>query len=92
MKEGMPIKNYLYKFNKIILYLWNVDVKVEDEDQTFILLCLLPSSYDYFVDTSLYENNSLSFEYVKTFLSSRELRKWVSEIYNNGYAKGLIVG
>lgn len=72
--------------------MWNVDVKVEDEDQTLILLCLLPSFYDYFVNTSLYGNNSLSFEYVKTSLSSRELRKWVSEIYINDYAEGLIVG
>ena len=33
MKEGMPLKNYLDEFNKIILNLKNIDVKINDEDQ-----------------------------------------------------------
>jgi hypothetical protein len=41
MKEGMPIKHYLDEFNRVILNFYNIDVKVEDGDQSLILLCLL---------------------------------------------------
>lgn len=39
MKEGTPLKDHLDEFNKIALYLSNIDVKIEDKD---ILLCTLP--------------------------------------------------
>lgn len=42
MKEGMIIKDYFDEFNKIILYLKNIDVIIDDKDQVLILLYLLP--------------------------------------------------
>lgn len=42
MKEGMFIKDYFDEFNKIILYLKNIDVIIDDKDQVLILLYLLP--------------------------------------------------
>ena len=54
MEEGSAVKEHLDAFNSIIMDLWNVDIKVDSEDQALILLCSLPRSYDAFVDTLLY--------------------------------------
>jgi hypothetical protein len=55
----MPIKDHFDEFNKVIL------ANVENEDQALILLCLLPSSYDHFMDILMYKNDSLSLEDAK---------------------------
>lgn len=80
MKEGMHIKDHLNKFNRVNLNLQNVDVKAKDEDQDLILLCLLPPSYDHFVDTLLYGRNILNLEDVKASLNFKELKKHVKEL------------
>src|SRR3954471_14415313 len=53
MEEDSAVKGHLDAFNSIIMDLGNVDIKVDSEDQTLILLCSLPRSYDAFVDTLL---------------------------------------
>jgi len=53
MKEGMLIKDHFGKFNRVILDLWNIDVKVEDYHQALILLCSLTPSYDHFINVLL---------------------------------------
>lgn len=79
----MPIKDHLDKFNRIILDLKNVDVKVEDEDQALILLRLLPTSHDYFVNTLLYKRDSLSSKDIKASLNSKELKRRVLQSHND---------
>ncbi|MBA0661359.1 hypothetical protein Goklo_005666, partial [Gossypium klotzschianum] len=50
----------------------NVEVHIDDEDQTMLLLCYLPHSYKSFRETLIYGRDRLSFEYVKGHLLSRD--------------------
>ena len=51
MHEGTPIKSHIAEFFSII----NDLDKIEDENQTLLLLCFLPSSYKSFSELSSME-------------------------------------
>ena len=78
MSEGTQVQDHLDNFNRIILDLKAVDVKIEDEDLALILVCSLPSSYENFVDTMLYGRSTISVAEVKDALLSKELKRKVS--------------
>jgi len=46
MKEGTPILQHLNAFNRILSDLSGLEVELEEEDKTLLLLSSLPSSYD----------------------------------------------
>lgn len=48
MSEGTPIKQHLNEFNSLIIDLNNINIKIENKDQTLIVLYLLPSFYKIF--------------------------------------------
>ena len=50
MAEGTSIKSYLDEFSSIIMDLCSIDVKIEEDDETFLLLCSLPPSYKSFCE------------------------------------------
>jgi len=56
----------------------NIDIKIESEDETLIVLCFLPSFYDTFVDTLLYKKGSISLDEVSNALKSKEFYEELS--------------
>src|SRR4051812_22622901 len=62
-------------FNKLILDLENINVKIDDEDQALLLLCVLPRSHTHFKETLLYGRESLAFEEVQSVLYSKDLNE-----------------
>ncbi|KAH9680956.1 hypothetical protein KPL71_026757 [Citrus sinensis] len=75
MEEGSSIFDHIDVFNKIILDLEDINVKIDDEDKAMILLCSLPSSYEHLVDTLMYGRQSLSMVDVKETFSSKAASK-----------------
>ena len=55
MSEGTPIKSHIGEFNSVITYLSKIDVKIDDEDQSLLLLRSLSPSYKHFRDTMIYD-------------------------------------
>ena len=90
MTEGTPIQNHLDEFNKVIMDLKSMDNKIDDEDQSLILLCSLPPSYANFVETLLYGRDSICMENVKAALNSRELKNKVFGNLNDSHSEALI--
>uniref|UniRef100_A0A0D3BS43 Reverse transcriptase Ty1/copia-type domain-containing protein n=1 Tax=Brassica oleracea var. oleracea TaxID=109376 RepID=A0A0D3BS43_BRAOL len=73
MQEGIEPRDHLDKLNSILLELRNIDVKVEDEDATLILLVSLPNSFENFVQSFIVGKDTVKLEEVRSALHSREL-------------------
>ena len=56
MHEDTPIKSHITEFSSIINDLDNIEVKIENEDQTLLSLCSLPYSYKSFKEVIIYED------------------------------------
>ena len=54
----------LEKLNSILLDLYNLDVKIEDEDVVLILLVSLPSSFESRVESFVVDKDSITLEEV----------------------------
>nr|GEX87595.1 retrovirus-related Pol polyprotein from transposon TNT 1-94 [Tanacetum cinerariifolium] len=72
---GTKLGDHIDEFNKFILDLANIDIKIEDEDQAFMLLTSLSPSYENFVETLLYGRESMTMKDVLATLNSKELKK-----------------
>ena len=71
IEEGSSLENHIDNFNRIILDLEDINVKLEDEDKAIILSSSLPPSYEHFIDTLLYGRQSITMVDVKDSLSSK---------------------
>lgn len=50
MQEGTSLCDHLDEFNEILLDLKNIDIKVHNEGQVLILLCLVPEFFNNFIN------------------------------------------
>ncbi|KAL8140266.1 hypothetical protein V2J09_006287 [Rumex salicifolius] len=62
----------------------DIDVKVEDEDQTLMLLISLPKSYDNLVQTLMLVGDTLTMDESRTALLADDLRKVVTSNMTSG--------
>lgn len=75
--EEKSIKEQLDDFNKSINDLENIDVRIEDEDKTIILLNALPKSFDHVKDAIMYGmETTITLEEVQSALRAKELQKF----------------
>ena len=61
--------------DRILSDLLALEVKLEEEDKTLLLLSSLPSSYDDLATTIMYDKETLELEDVKQMLQNNELMK-----------------
>ena len=91
LMPGKSIEDHLDDFNKIIIDLENIEIRVEDEDQAIIVLNSLPTeSYEHFVDTMMYGRESLTLEEVQNALMSKEMKR-KAELKKDDNGDGLYV-
>lgn len=67
--------DHLLLFKEIVFDLESMEVKYDDEDLGFILLCSLPSSFSNFRDTILYSRDTLTLHEVYEALHAKEKMK-----------------
>jgi len=83
--EDTPIQSHLDEFDSILIYLENLDGKIEDE---YLGGCLFSLSYKHLKEILLYNNNeTLSFEDVKSNLLFKG--KFDLEVHSDDKAMGL---
>jgi hypothetical protein len=87
----MPLCDHLDEFNKILMDLKNIDIKIDDEDQALILLCSLPEFFDKFINSMLYSKDTIFLIDVKSALNSMELRTRLNGKGSDNQAEGLFV-
>lgn len=75
MEESKELKKHLDDYNKFILDLNVVGLKIDEKDQAIILLSLLPKVHEHFVDTMMYEKKTFTMNEVESALNSKELQK-----------------
>ncbi|GKB17278.1 hypothetical protein Tco_0851201, partial [Tanacetum coccineum] len=91
MHPGKSQSEHIDEFHKLVGDLVAIDTAISDKDQAFLLLTSLPSSYDNFVETLLYDRDTMKLEDVVATLNSRELQKMTEAKGDGGewfYVKG----
>jgi gag-polypeptide of LTR copia-type/GAG-pre-integrase domain len=71
MEECTSISNHIVDFTSILNDLDMLCVKVEDENQTLLLLCSLSTSYKAFRDMMVYSREKITLEDVKSTLQAK---------------------
>ena len=84
IEESKPINDALDEFNKLVLDLESLDIKVENEDKTIILLNSLPKSLKYFKETLKYGRDAITFDDIQNSLNAKVLDMKSSDKTNSG--------
>ena len=76
MQIGCSINKHLNRYMKLLTDLVNVDVEIDEEEKTVILLNSLPrEEYETFTLTLINERKSLNYNEVSAALVSYEVRR-----------------
>ena len=76
MDERIDIRDQINKFNKCVTQLSSVKVKIDEEDQTIILLTFLSKSYETVVTMFLVGKPTLAMDEVSiTFLKTKNIKQ-----------------
>lgn len=74
MQPIKTLEDHLDYFNKVILDLENIKVKVDVKDQALLILKPLPSEYDILANTLIYGRYYVTLEEVQNALVSKEIQ------------------
>lgn len=74
MQKGTLFKDHMDQLNFIILYLCNIDIKVEDEDVALILIVSFPVTDRSFMESFVVGKYSFYLDEVRSTLHTREVR------------------
>ena len=93
MKRGISIDEHINNFTKFLTDLVNVDMKIEEEDKTLILLNSLPEEeYEAFILTLINGKQTLNYSDVSDDLVNYEVRRKDKQSSSNGIsAEALMV-
>ncbi|GKA74731.1 hypothetical protein Tco_0781033 [Tanacetum coccineum] len=89
MHPGKSQSEHIDEFHKLVSDLAAIDTAISNEDQAFLILTSLPSSYDNLMETLLNGRDTMKLEDVLAILNSRELQK-MTEAKGDG-GEGLYV-
>ena len=84
IEESKPIDDALDEFNKLVLDLKSLYIKVKDEDKAIILLNSLPKSLKHFKETLKYGKDAITFDDVQNALNDKVLDMKSSDKTNSG--------
>jgi len=73
-QQGTTINESITMFNQLVAHLFNLDVKVEDEDLALMLLSSLPEEFEHLETTLLHGKENVSLDAICSALYSHELR------------------
>ena len=72
IQEDKSLSEGLDEFNKIILDLENIEVKIDDKDQAVLLLNALPKSFSNLVEAMKFAKESLTLEEVQIAMKAKD--------------------
>ena len=75
MVEGSSLKDHIDEFNKVCDTLETIDTALDDVGKAFLLISLLPKSYENLVNALMYGRQTLTLDEVKSTLNTWELRE-----------------
>jgi hypothetical protein len=71
----ISLSEHFNDYNKILVDLKKLDIKISDEDKALLLLNSLPNSYDHLITIVLYGKDEIKFDDVSNALTNNEYHK-----------------
>ena len=91
LKSSMSLSSHSDEFNKLIVYLLNLDETFNDEYNAMLLIGSLPNELDHLCITLIHGKEKLSFEEVCSTLLNYEIRKKDKKEHRAKSVEALIV-